>query len=57
MRGACSTNGERRSAYRVLVEKTGGERSFGRPRRRLEDNIKKDLKEVEWGDMDWIGLA
>jgi len=52
-----NTYGERRCAYRVLVGITGGKRSFGRPRRRWEDNIKTDLKELEWGDMDWIGLA
>ena len=33
-----------------------GKRSFGRPRRRWEDNIKTDLKVLEWGGMDWIGL-
>jgi hypothetical protein len=30
---------------------------LGRPRRRWEDNIKMDLQEVEWGDMDWIDMA
>jgi hypothetical protein len=30
---------------------------LGRPRRRWEDNIKMDLREVEWGDMDWIDLV
>jgi hypothetical protein len=29
----------------------------GRPRRRWEDNIKMDLKEVGWGSMDWFDLA
>jgi hypothetical protein len=33
-----------------------GKRSFGRPRRRREDNIRMDLQEVGWGDMDWIYL-
>jgi hypothetical protein len=40
---------ERRGAYRVLVGKPGGMRTFGRPRRRWEDNIKMDLREVGWG--------
>jgi hypothetical protein len=31
-------------------------RTLGRPRRRWEDNIKKNLQEVGWG-MDWINLA
>jgi hypothetical protein len=35
--------GERRSLYRVLVEKREGKRQLGRPRRRWEDNIKIDL--------------
>jgi hypothetical protein len=49
--------GERRGAYRVLVGKPEGRRPLGRPRRRWEDNIKIDLQEVGWGDMDWINLA
>jgi hypothetical protein len=30
---------------------------LGRPRRRWEDNIKMDLREVGWEGMDWINLA
>jgi hypothetical protein len=45
--------GERRGAYRALVEKPDGRRRFGRPRRRWEDNIKMDLREVGWGA--WTG--
>jgi hypothetical protein len=46
--------GERRGAYRVLVEHEG-KRSIGRPRR---NNSKKDLLEGGWGwCMDWINLA
>jgi hypothetical protein len=41
--------GERRGAYRVSVGKPEGKISLGRPRRRWEDNIKMDLKEVGWG--------
>jgi hypothetical protein len=48
--------GERRGAYRALVGKPEGGRPLGRPRRRWEDNIKMDLREVGWG-MDWIDLA
>jgi hypothetical protein len=36
-------------AYRVLVRKTEGRRLLGRPRRRKENNIKRDLREVGWG--------
>jgi hypothetical protein len=37
--------GEKRGIYRVLVGKPEGKRSLGKLRRRLEDNIKIDLKE------------
>jgi hypothetical protein len=30
---------------------------LGRHRRRLENNIKMDLREIEWGVMDWIHLV
>jgi hypothetical protein len=45
--------GERRGAYRALVRKPEGRRPLGRPRRRLKDNIKMDLREVGWGA--WTG--
>jgi hypothetical protein len=48
--------GERRGAYRALVGKPEVRRPLGRPRRRWEDNIKMDLREVGWG-MDWINPA
>jgi hypothetical protein len=35
----------------------GGKRPLGGPRRRWEDNIRMDLREIEWGGMDWIDLA
>jgi hypothetical protein len=57
MGGPCSTNGENRNAYRLLVGKPEGKRPLERPRRRLVDNIKLDLGEVGWGDGDWIALA
>jgi len=40
--------GERRGLHNILVEKHEGKRPLGKPRRRLEDNIKMDLQEVEW---------
>jgi hypothetical protein len=49
--------GEKRTAYRVLVGKPEGKRPLGRSRRRWVDNIKTDLREIEWDDMDWIVLA
>jgi hypothetical protein len=48
--------GDRTGAYRVLVERPEGKRLLVRSRRRWEDNIKKDLQEVEWG-MDLVDLA
>jgi len=49
--------GERRGVNRVLVGKPEGKRPLGRPKRRWEDNIRMDLQEVGFGDMDWIDLA
>jgi hypothetical protein len=49
---ACSTNGETRNAYRILVGKPEE-----RPRRRWVENIKIDLGEIELDGMDWIDLA
>ena len=37
--------------------KSEGKRPLKRPRPRLEDNVKIDIQELEWGTMDWIGLA
>jgi hypothetical protein len=39
------------------VGKPEGNRPLGRPRRRCEDNIRMDLREIGWGSMDWIDLA
>ena len=41
--------GEKRGAYRILVEKPGGRRPLGRHRCRWEDNIKMNIQEVERG--------
>jgi hypothetical protein len=49
--------GETRNAYRLLGGKPGGKRALGRSKRRWVDNIRMDLGEVGWGDVDWIGLA
>jgi hypothetical protein len=48
MGGACSTNGEKRNAYRILVGKPEGRRPLGRPRRKWVDNIKMDLIGRVW---------
>jgi hypothetical protein len=49
--------GEKRDAYRLLVGKPERRRPIGIPRRRWLDNIRMDLVEVGWGDVDWIRLA
>jgi hypothetical protein len=54
---ACSTYGERRGLYRVLVGNPEGKISLGRPRRRWEDTIKMDPQGVGFGGMDWIRLS
>ena len=44
----CSTYGERRGAYRILEGKHEEMRPLGRPRRRWENNIKIDLRDIGW---------
>jgi hypothetical protein len=54
---ACSTNGEKTNAYRIVVGKPEGKGPLGGPRRRWVDNIKIDLREIGWDGIDWIDLA
>jgi hypothetical protein len=46
--GHVARMGEERGAYRILVGRPEGRRPLGTPRRRWEDNIKTDLREVGW---------
>jgi hypothetical protein len=55
--GTCGTHGEGRGIYRVLVERPDEKRPLGRPRRRWEDNIKLDLREIGFDGANWIQLA
>jgi hypothetical protein len=55
--GHVARMGEKRNAYRLLVGKPEGRRTLGRPRCRWVDNIRLDLGEVGWGDVDWIDMA
>jgi hypothetical protein len=48
---------EVRGTYNILVGRPGGRRPLGRPRHRWEDNIKMDLREIGFGDVDWINLS
>jgi hypothetical protein len=54
---ACSTNGEKMNSYSILARKPDGTRPLGRPRRRWVDNSKMNLREIGWGDIEWIDLA
>ena len=54
--GHVARMGEGRGVHRVLMGKPEGKRPLGRPRRRWEDNIKMDLREVGGGE-DWMELA
>jgi hypothetical protein len=55
--GHVARMGEVRGAYSILVWRPEGRRPLGRPRRRWEDNIKMDLGEIGFGNVDWIHLA
>jgi hypothetical protein len=48
--------GDERKVYKVLVGKPEGKRPLGRPRRRWEDGIRIDLRDIGLGDVDWIRL-
>jgi hypothetical protein len=49
--------GEGRGVYRVFVGRPECKRPLGRPRRRWEDNIKMDLREIGIDATNWIRLA
>jgi hypothetical protein len=55
--GHIARMGEMKSAYKILVRKTGGKLSIWRPRLWNEDNIKIDLKEIRCEDVDWIQVG
>jgi hypothetical protein len=49
--------GEERNVCSVLIGKPEGKRPLGIPRRRWEDGIRMDLREIGWGSVDWMQLA
>jgi hypothetical protein len=49
--------GEGRSMHRILVGKPEGKRPLERSRRKWEDGVKMDLREIVSGDVEWIHLA
>jgi hypothetical protein len=55
--GHVARMGKERKVYKVLVGKPEGKRPLGRPRRRWEDGIRMDLREIDLGGGDWIRLA
>jgi hypothetical protein len=55
--GHVARMGEKRNACRSLVGTAEGRWPLGRPRGRWVDNLRMDLGEVRWGDVDWIGVA
>jgi hypothetical protein len=48
--------GQIRNGYKSLVGKSEGKRLLGRPRCRGKDNIRMDLKDIGWEDVDWMYL-
>jgi hypothetical protein len=55
--GHVARTGEKRNAYRLLVGKPEGKSPLERPRHRWVDNNRRGLLKLDWGDVDWIGLA
>jgi hypothetical protein len=49
--------GEMKNACKILIGKPERKRPIDRPRRRWEDNIRMDLREIGWEDVDWMHLA
>jgi hypothetical protein len=47
----------REMCSKVLMGKPEGKRLLGRPRRRWEDGIRMDLREIGWGCVEWIQFA
>jgi hypothetical protein len=57
MSRACSTNGEKMNACRILVRNPEGKRPAGRFERKWVDNIKIDLRVIEWSGTVSVDLA
>jgi hypothetical protein len=55
--GHVARMGEERKVYKVLVGKSEGRRPLGRPRRRWEDGVRMDLREIGLEGVDWIRLT
>jgi hypothetical protein len=57
MGGACGAHGGGEGCIQHFGWTPEGRRPLGRPRRRWEDNIKMDLRETGFGDVDWFRWA
>jgi hypothetical protein len=53
----CSTVGDKRNAYRILVGKPEGRRPLGGSKCRWVDDVKMGLRKIGWDGMDWIDVA
>jgi hypothetical protein len=57
MYGSCNTHGESGRFLQNFVRKPEGKRSLGRSRYRWEENIRMDIREMGWEDVDWLNPA
>jgi hypothetical protein len=57
MGGACSTNGGEGEHVQVVGGKARGKEATRKTKTWVQNNIRMDLVEVGWGDVDWIGLT
>jgi hypothetical protein len=58
MDGACSTDGRDKKMHKVFgLENLEGKRPLSRLERRLEDNIRIGIREIEWKHVYWMHLA
>jgi hypothetical protein len=57
MSDACSTNGVEEERVQVIGRKTKGNETARKTKTYISGNIRMNLGEVGWGDVDWIGLA
>jgi hypothetical protein len=55
--GHVARMGRKGNVYRLFVRRPEGKRPLGRSRHRWTDNVKKYIRDIGWGSMDWIGLA
>jgi len=53
----CSTHGDMRNAYKILVGKPEGRRPLEKTKRRWEDNMRMDLRETGWEGVNEMHLA